>query len=200
MELSLLLKELSVILLGYALGCFSTGYYLVRWRTGQDLRRLGSGATGGRNVGRVLGWPGAVLTGLGDVLKGALAVWLAFYFGLSLWGAALTMVTALLGHLWPAQLGFRGGKGLSAAFGGALVFDYRFTLGVAVLALLMGALTRRFRFTAGFMLVIALAPAAAVLVGLALPGVAGVAAVAILILYAHRANIRVLFAPGARGK
>ena len=200
MDFPALFRELMVILLGYALGCFATGYYLVRWRTGQDLRQLGSGATGGRNAGRVLGWPGAVLTGLGDVLKGALAVWLAFYFGLSLWGAALTMVAALLGHLWPAQLGFRGGKGLSAAFGGALVFDYRFTLGVAVLALLMGALTRRFRFTAGFMLVIALAPAAAVLVGLALPGVAGVAAIAILILYAHRANIRALFMPAARGK
>jgi len=39
----------------YLLGCCTTGYYLVRWRTGQDIRQLGSGSVGARNVSRVLG-------------------------------------------------------------------------------------------------------------------------------------------------
>ena len=61
----------------YVLGCYSTGYYLVRKRTGQDIRELGSGSTGARNAGRALGRSGFLLTMAGDLAKGGLAVWLA---------------------------------------------------------------------------------------------------------------------------
>ena len=61
----------------YLLGCFATGYYLVRARTGHDLRKSESGSVGARNAGRVLGKTGFVVTLLGDFGKGALAVWIA---------------------------------------------------------------------------------------------------------------------------
>src|ERR1035441_2499722 len=62
-------------LAAYALGCFTTGYYLVRWRTGQDVREVGSGSVGARNVGRLLGRQGFLATMLCDFGKGMLAVW-----------------------------------------------------------------------------------------------------------------------------
>ena len=58
----------------YVLGCFATGYYLVRARTGRDIREIESGNIGARNVSCVLGRTGFFLTVLGDVAKGILAV------------------------------------------------------------------------------------------------------------------------------
>lgn len=66
----------------YLLGCFNTGYYLVRMMTGQDVRTLASGGTGSRNVGRLLGAKGFVLTLIGDAGKGMAAVWLGQYLAL----------------------------------------------------------------------------------------------------------------------
>ena len=65
----------------YCLGCFTSGYYWVRWRTGEDVRQLGSGSVGARNVGRVLGGSGFIVVLLLDFTKGALAVWLATKLG-----------------------------------------------------------------------------------------------------------------------
>src|SRR6266568_2074210 len=59
-----------ICLSAYFLGCFTTGYYLVRVRTGQDPRDLGSGSVGAKNVGRVLGCSGFLVTLLGDFGKG----------------------------------------------------------------------------------------------------------------------------------
>ena len=55
----------------YAIGCFATGYYLVRARTGRDIREVDSGSIGARNVGRVLGRTGFWLTVFGDFVKGS---------------------------------------------------------------------------------------------------------------------------------
>lgn len=117
----------------YFIGCFATGYYLVRWRTGQDIREAGSGSTGARNVGRILGKSGFFLTVLGDFVKGALAVWLAREFLHEDFTAALAVPAVVAGHLWPAQLKFHGGKGVVTSLGALMVFDYRLALTFAVL-------------------------------------------------------------------
>src|SRR2546421_4274115 len=75
-------KEVTIVFACYMLGCFTSGYYWVRWRTGQDIRHRGSGNVGARNVGRMLGPTSFVLTLLLDLGKGALAVGMALYFGL----------------------------------------------------------------------------------------------------------------------
>jgi len=105
----------------YSLGCLTTGYYLVRTRTGQDLRALGSGSVGARNVGRLLGWRGFVLTVLGDFCKGALAVWAARHFTTDDRLVLLAMLAVVAGHVWPAQLHFQGGKGMATTLGALLV-------------------------------------------------------------------------------
>ena len=122
------LMVLGVAAGSYVLGCFSTGYYLVRKRTGQDIRELGSGSTGARNAGRALGRGGFLLTMAGDLAKGGLAVWLA----LALTGndrvELLAWLAVVAGHVWPAPLGFRGGKGVSTSLMGLLVYDWRLAL------------------------------------------------------------------------
>jgi glycerol-3-phosphate acyltransferase PlsY len=183
-----LITQLVVILVSYALGCISVGYYLVRGRTGQNLRELGSGATGGRNTGRILGRSGAILTGLGDILKGMLAMSLALWSGLELWALALVMVAVLVGHLWPIQLGFKGGKGLAAAFGAVLIYDYRIALLTAVVALLLLWLSHGNEFL--FLLGIASSPIIAFLLSQPWEIVGGIMILIVLILFAHRENIQ----------
>jgi glycerol-3-phosphate acyltransferase PlsY len=122
------LTALGAVTGSYLLGCFSTGYYLVRKRTGQDIRELGSGSTGARNAGRVLGRNGFVLTMAGDFAKGALAVGGAQALTCNERVELLAWLAVVAGHVWPVQLGFRGGKGVSTSLMGLLVFDWRLAL------------------------------------------------------------------------
>jgi glycerol-3-phosphate acyltransferase PlsY len=122
-----------IFLAAYALGCFTTGYYLVRRRTGQDLRELGSGSIGARNVGRVLGWRGFLVTVLGDSGKGALAVWAARHFTADDRLVLVALVAVVVGHVWPVQLLFRGGKGMATSLGALIVYDYKLALVFALL-------------------------------------------------------------------
>jgi acyl-phosphate glycerol 3-phosphate acyltransferase len=127
----------------YLLGCFSTGYYLVLARTGCDIRRVDSGATGARNVSRVLGATGFFLTVAGDFGKGALAVWAAGKMCGNDFAAALALLAVVLGHIWPAQLRFQGGKGVATSLGGLLLFDWRLAVAYAVSFAFLFLLTRR---------------------------------------------------------
>lgn len=113
----------ATLLSAYLLGCLTTGYYLVRLRRGADIRTLGSGNVGARNVGRVLGWPGFSLTLVGDFTKGALAVLLARHFTQDHTLRAVAMLAVVAGHLWPVQLRFQGGKGVATSLGALLAFD-----------------------------------------------------------------------------
>lgn len=120
------LHEACWIALGaYALGCFSTGYYLVRCLRGQDLRTLGSGNLGARNAGRVLGRSGFFITLLGDFGKGAFALWAARHFTTEQWMWFAALIGVVIGHIWPIQLRFSGGKGVATSLGALLVYDFR---------------------------------------------------------------------------
>lgn len=121
--------ELSLSALGaYLLGCFATGYYLVRTIKDLDIRTVGSGSVGARNVSRVLGKPGFFLTTLGDALKGALAVWAVRHFFADERLATVALLAVVAGHLWPVQLRFGGGKGVATSIGALLVYDWRLVL------------------------------------------------------------------------
>lgn len=123
-----LFTSIILALAAYAVGCFNTGYYLVRTSRKRDIRDVHSGATGARNVGRILGRAGFLTTFAGDALKGALVIWSARALNADPrfipWLAPLVVA----GHIFPAQLGFRGGKGLSTALGAMLALDIRFAL------------------------------------------------------------------------
>jgi glycerol-3-phosphate acyltransferase PlsY len=131
------------VLVAYLLGCFATGYYFVRARTGRDLRKIESGSIGARNAARVLGKTGFAVTLLGDFSKGALAVGIVWKWTgdthLALWA----LLAVVVGHLWPVQLRFQGGKGVSTSLGALLVFDYRVALMFPVFFLVGFVLMRK---------------------------------------------------------
>jgi len=180
-------RETLVIMMGYALGCFTSGYYLVRWWTGEDLRLLGSGSVGATNVGRVLGKPGFLLTVTCDFCKGLLAVWLADYFRVNPTGAVLTMIAVTAGHVWPAQLWFHGGKVVATSLGAMLMFDYSIAGIFAGLFLVLFVPIRNF-VLAG-LLAFAITPLALLILDFPLDSVFGLSALAVLILVAHRRNM-----------
>jgi acyl phosphate:glycerol-3-phosphate acyltransferase len=120
-------------LAAYLLGCFTTGYYLVRLRLGCDIRDSGSGSVGARNVGRLLGWWGFLLTMLGDFGKGALAVWAARHYSTDHWLVLVVMLAVVAGHVWPVQLRFKGGKGMATSLGALLIYDVQLALVFALL-------------------------------------------------------------------
>jgi glycerol-3-phosphate acyltransferase PlsY len=185
-------RAIAAIVGSYLLGCLSTGYYLVRWRTGQDLRGLGSGSTGGTNAGRVLGRQGLVLTGLGDMLKGVISVAAARYFQLDDWAVALAAAAVVAGHVFPIQLKFHGGRGLGPAFGALLVYDYVMVVVVLGLTGLFWLLSRR--ITLSLMACVAAMPLLALLLRRPATEVWGLIPIALVILAAHRQKLAVEFA------
>lgn len=137
-----LLIELGTILVAYLIGCLSPGYWIVRWRTGTDIRQRFTGSTGARNVGRVTGRTGLVVTVILDVAKGALAVLLARALGLGDGWLAAAAAAVVAGHIWPAPLRFHGGRGLSPAIGALAVLHPPAAILIAIVAGLMFAITR----------------------------------------------------------
>ncbi len=109
--------ELALVAGSYFLGGLSPGYWLVRWKTGRDIREQGSGATGATNAARALGIGGFAATFALDVLKGAVVVLAARELDVSKTWQALAGLAVVLGHVWPMQLGFRGGKGVAPLIG-----------------------------------------------------------------------------------
>lgn len=117
--------------LGYLFGSFPTGYLIGRTR-GVDVRKFGSGGTGGTNVLRTLGKGAAITTGVVDVLKGTLAAYVGYRLAGD-WGYALGGVAALVGHSYPVWLGFRGGKSVATGAGALALFYWpAFLVGLAV--------------------------------------------------------------------
>jgi acyl phosphate:glycerol-3-phosphate acyltransferase len=187
-----------LVAIAYALGSVSTGYYLVKFRTGQDIRLLGSGSTGARNVSRTLGTLGFTATLVGDAAKGAIAVGLAAVAGLDERGLIVVTVAVFAGHVWPVQLQFRGGKGLATVMGAVLVLDYWVVIATLLVAAIALAATKR--FTASGLFAVALAPVlAAATERSSTDVIIGLSAVVALIFFAHRQNIASAFErPGHR--
>ncbi len=110
----------------------------------QDIRTLNSGTVGARNAGRILGKRGFVITFVGDFLKTILALGVTIYFLRSDANFSIlffsSAIAVMLGHLFPAQLQFKGGKGVVVFI--AIIFVINFwvlliSLGVLFLLLLI---------------------------------------------------------------
>ena len=185
-------REIALIAAAYALGCVSTGYYLVRLRSGDDVRRLGSGSTGARNVGRVLGKRAFAITLAGDMAKGALPVAAAKLLNMEPWAVIAVVLAVVAGHLWPAQLGLQGGKGLVTTTGAILVLDFRLVLAAFAVVGIAWLFSRN--ATGGGLAGVALLPIVALVAGHTPLTGAALVILATVIFFAHRSNLRAIFA------
>jgi acyl phosphate:glycerol-3-phosphate acyltransferase len=107
---------LLALVIGYLLGSIPFGLLLTRFAGTEDLRSIGSGNIGATNVLRTGRKGLAAATLLCDALKGTLAVVLAGIYG-GPEAAMLAGLAAFLGHLFPAWLNFKGGKGVAVYIG-----------------------------------------------------------------------------------
>ena len=182
------------ILTAYLLGSLSFAVIVSRWMGLDDPRGYGSGNPGATNMLRSGRKSAAVITLLGDALKGWAAVSLAKsfgpQFGLSESMAAWCGLAAFIGHVFPVFFGFKGGKGVATAMGVWLGFDL--WLGLACIAtwLMMAGLFRISSLAA--LTAAVLAPIYTVLI-LGWGAFAWVGIImSVLLAYRHRSNIHKL--------
>ena len=180
---------LIALLVGYLLGSIPFGLLLTRLAGKGDIRDIGSGNIGATNVLRTGSKGLAALTLLLDAAKGALAVWLAQRF----WpeGVQAAAGGALIGHLYPVWLRFRGGKGVATLLG--ILIPLLPLAALVYAALWIGLLLlTHFSSVAGMSAALS-APITAAALGRVdlLPLIGGLA---VLVIYKHRDNIRRLAA------
>ena len=184
-----------LVVAGYLLGSLSFALLLVKWRTGADIRTVGSGNAGATNVLRAHGKALAAAVALLDIAKGAAAVLLVRLVTADPRYAAAAGLAAILGHVFPLYSGFRGGKGVATAVGAFLVLA---PLATAVCAAVFVAVVAATRYVSlGSMIaMVLLPPAAGVLSHAPRAVVVAAAATAVLVVFKHVENLKRL----ARGE
>ena len=133
-------EALLIVAVSYALGSIPFGLVLTRLAGTKDLRSIGSGNIGATNVLRTGRKDLAIATLLLDALKGTLAVLIGLRYGAG--GGLLAALAVFLGHLFPAWLGFRGGKGVATFLGCLYGYAWPVALLTCLVWLATAALTR----------------------------------------------------------
>ncbi len=188
------MKIALVVLGAYLLGSIPTGWLISKLKFGSDVRDGGSGATGATNVARQFGVGWAIAVSVVDIGKGIAAVLLTKAIAPEMpWLYGVAGIVAIIGHVYPVWIGFRGGKGVNTALGIAAV--------ISPIAIIFGAIA----FAAAFIIskFVSVGSLSAVIVySLSILifgssfGATGqgqlifAAALPIVIIWTHRANIR----------
>ena len=123
-----MLSYIIIIIITYLLGNISTSYIIAKRVAGVDIRTQGSGNAGSTNVLRTLGKKAGLMTFIGDLLKGIIAVLIAQTIARLtnidvLTAGYIGVVGVVCGHNWPVFLGFRGGKGVATSLGSMIAVN-----------------------------------------------------------------------------
>ncbi|GIM31980.1 glycerol-3-phosphate 1-O-acyltransferase PlsY [Paraclostridium bifermentans] len=123
-----MINYLIIILVSYFIGSISTSYIIAKRMMGVDIRTQGSGNAGSTNVLRTLGKKAGILTFVGDLLKGVIAVLIAKAIATIAHtdvatASYIAVVFVVIGHNWPIYLGFRGGKGVATSLGAMIAVN-----------------------------------------------------------------------------
>jgi glycerol-3-phosphate acyltransferase PlsY len=175
------------ILLAYLLGSIPFALLLARRWSATDLRLVGSGNLGAANVMRASGLAAGVLVAVLDMAKGAASVWLAERFAANAAAPAAAGLAAIVGHIYPVWLRFRGGKGVATACG---VFSVLAPLAVVpALAIFVGSVWLTKYISLGSILASLALPPLAYVTGSSMPSTVAAIGAAALIIFRHRSNV-----------
>ena len=189
-----------VTIIAYLLGSISFSVIISKKMAGFDVRQKGSGNAGTTNVLRSVGKKAAIFTLIFDVLKGVLAILVAYIAGLifkdKLDRALLVQLAglaAIVGHTFPIFFNFKGGKGIATALGVLIITNWNIGLICLVFALVLMALTRI--VSLGSMVAAVLFPVLIIFMPHTAYLVDGnyivySVLIAALVIYNHRANVK----------
>ncbi len=183
------MTPLLVLVVAYLVGGIPFGYLLVKLKTGQDVRSMGSGNIGATNVLRTTGRAIAITTLLLDIGKGFFAVWFAARLTSDSpeWMSAAALAV-MAGHAYPVFLKFHGGKAVASFIGAFLYLTPIPLIASVVLFVIVVAVTRH--ISMGSIVAAGSLPLAVWLIEHP-PGVVLMASIvaAVFIIYRHRENI-----------
>jgi glycerol-3-phosphate acyltransferase PlsY len=175
------------IVAAYAIGSVPFAWLLARRWQAEDLRRLGSGNVGAANVLRSSGVTAGALVAALDVMKGIAGVWVAVRLSGDAVTSAAAGLAAILGHVYPVWLRFRGGKGVATACGVFAVLT-PIALGPAAAVFVATVWATKYISLGSVLASLALPPIAYAL-GSPTPAVIVASVAAALIVFRHRGNV-----------
>jgi glycerol-3-phosphate acyltransferase PlsY len=181
--------SIALIAVAYLLGSVPVGIIVAKLMGGADPRKSGSGNIGATNINRTLGKGAGIITLIGDMCKGAAPTYYAIYI---VSGSAdlisLTALAAIVGHLFPIFLLFKGGKGVATALGVLIIVS---PLAALICALLFAVIVFFTRYVSlGSMYSAVTMPLALALVPGKLYFVPVSVFIAMLIVFKHKENIK----------
>lgn len=180
------------IILAYIIGSIPTGYLIVKAKTGDDIRTVGSGSTGATNVKRVLGKKWFFTVMILDAIKGALPVILSKLFvtaGAHLGLApVLASVAVIIGHSKSCFLNFQGGKSVASGVGTILALNWLVGVIIAVIWAIITYFTKY--VSVGSIIALLISPFLMYFFWAPAAYVVYCALGAIYIVYLHRENIK----------
>lgn len=181
-----------VFIVSYLIGSIPTGYIIVKIKTGEDIRKTGSGSTGATNVKRILGTKYFFIVMILDAIKGILPVILAAMFATfkSEFGIppVIAAIGVILGHSKSLFLNFKGGKSVATGVGTIIALNWQVGL---IIAAIWGAVTYFTKYVSvGSIIAVICAPL--LMFHFQMPGMYVLYCVvgAIYIIYLHRENIK----------
>lgn len=179
------------VLAAYVAGATPSAYWIGRFLYGKDLRTMGSCNLGATNVLRVLGWQAAVPIIVVDVFKGFAPVW--WFPGLddrtAVWWTAAYGAAAIVGHVFPFWVRFRGGKGVATS-AGVLAAVAPAAAVVGAVAWVLALAVSRMVSVASMVAAVAVGIAGLFMSGVGVAGKAFFGFIAVFVVWTHRSNIR----------
>jgi len=172
-------------IIGYLLGSANSSLIVGKFY-GIDVRKHGSGNAGATNTLRTLGKTAALLTTIGDMLKGVIACIIGRFLAGDV-GVMLGGVAAILGHNWPIYFNFRGGKGILTTLAVVLMMDWKIALILLGIFLVVVAITKY--VSLGSIIGSALFPVFGIIFGRGTVFILFALLVGVLAIYRHRSNI-----------